>query len=163
MKSLTQEANSPVIPFFDPQGTILPSSNGMYELSSFTFVPNALFRAEEPQVGAPASVKYSEQGLGHVTLPLSVSGSLEHATEFQGKPVSWLSNSLALGKDLTHVAVYVVLEGYIVATRVVNLEDFSSNSGSAQRLSALQDAVAHVGQGVVDPVRLLVKMKDSGF
>jgi len=151
------------IPFYQPQGSIFPIDSGKYELAAFAFVPNGNYDSDSPIAGAPKNVSISESGLAHVTLPLIEKRKVESAIDLQPKPVHWLSKTLNLGENLSHVAVHVTIDDKLVSTRIIDLKAYPKDTTPTQKLSALEQSISNFGDGKIDPLRILVKMKDTGF
>lgn len=160
-----QSTNDAVLPYFVPQGTLLPSGT-TFDLTAFTFVPNAGFTADAVTAAAPPSSRYAAPGLAHLTLALAWANALERATDFQGRPVAWTARDLDLGTDLTHVALYVVTGPTILSVSVIDLGRTPAGKtadASLLRLTSLETAVRLLGNGGLEPIELMKKMKDSGF
>lgn len=151
------------IPFYQPQGSVFPVGSGNYELAAFAFVPNGNYESAAPTAKAPSVVSIEEKGLAHVTLPLLEKGKVESAIDLQPKPVHWINKNLNLGEELTHIAIHVTIDEKLVSTRIVDLNNYPEASTPTQKLSTLEQSISNFGDGKVDPLRILVKMKDSGF
>ncbi|UTF60679.1 hypothetical protein [Gilvimarinus sp. DA14] len=154
------------VPFFQPQGSLLPGNKGI-DISAFAFVPNALYQADKAKVSTPSTITMESDNVIHITLPLKMVGSIESPSDFQGRPVSWALKDIELDDGITHVAIHVIGRDQIVLnSRIVALDSTSASKKldvSTQKLSALEDAVSKLGNGGLEPIQLLKKMKDSGF
>jgi len=162
----TSEDNETFIPYFLPQGTILPNSNGV-DLTSFAFVPNGMYVAKEAYLGSPETVSFDSPKLAHITLPLVTEGSIQSASDFQARPVTWNIKSLQLPSGAIKVALYVVIDTRaVVSTSIVDLSKTPVGNAAdrnMQKLSSLEEAVTILGTGGVEPIQILRKMKDTGF
>lgn len=160
-----QSANDSVLPYFVPQGTVLPSGTS-FDLTAFAFVPNAGFTAGGVTASPPSSSRYAAPGLAHLTLDLIRANDLDRAADFQGRPVAWTARDLDLGTGLTHVALYVTCGPAILSVSVIDLARTpvaKTADPTLMRLTALETAAKLLGNGGLEHIELMKKMKDSGF